>query len=176
MGFLSFLSQLLPVFGPVRGQNWSFCPFLSSRTAIFEAFEDKSAIFVLFESIFPRFWAISRTKSRFLSSGGLPDGTFPASRAQKWHFCALLSSRWHIEPPSERKTPPFARLGTSYLRSGAPCDPALWRNHPALGGKALRLAGLRWAEKLCAANPPALERNCPALGAHLLHMGVDLWH
>ena len=76
MGFLSFCRQVLLVFGPVRGQNWSFCPFLPYRTAILGAFEDKSGLFVLFESTFTRFWALLRTKMRFLSFFALQNRHF----------------------------------------------------------------------------------------------------
>ena len=118
-------------FSPSRGQNQGFCPFFASRTAIFGAFEDKSAHFVLFESTFASFWALSRTKLRFLSSVAPPEqhyfghpsakihflrafclrnGTIPASRAQKSTFCALLPSRRALFRPPERKIPLFARF------------------------------------------------------------------
>ena len=98
------------VFLPFRGQNWSFCPFLPSRTAILVAFEDKSAHFVLFWSIFSRFWGFSRTKTSFLSSAGLPNSHCSAFRAQNWHFCALLPLGSVIFRPSERKSRVFARF------------------------------------------------------------------
>ena len=110
VGFLSFLSQLLLVFGPVQGQNWSFCPFLPSRTAILVAFEDKSAHFVLFWSTFSRFLGFSRTKTSFLSSGGLPNSIFGTSRAQNWYFCALGDSRTSTFPTSRAQKLGFCAL------------------------------------------------------------------
>ena len=98
-------------FPPSRGQKWAFCPFLPSRTAFFGAFEDKSADFVLFWSTFSRFWGFSRTKTCFLSSGGLPNSIFGTSRAQNSTFCALWTFRTALFRSFERKSWVFARFG-----------------------------------------------------------------
>ena len=90
-----------------------FCPFLVNFSQFFGPFEDKIALFVLFWSIFARFWAFLRTKSHFLSSGGLPEGTFWAFRAQKLGFCALLGFPRALFRPFERKSWVFVRFWAS---------------------------------------------------------------
>lgn len=52
---------------------------MNCRNGFFRLPEDKIEVFVLFESTFARFWGFSRTKTSFLSSGGLPDKHFLAS-------------------------------------------------------------------------------------------------
>ena len=131
VGFLSFLSQFLLVFGPVRGQNqgfcphaafpnrtfqpsraqnWHFCALLGFPRALFWPFERKSWVFARFCLLEEHFYGLSSAKVMFLRAFHPPNRTFSAIRAQNCTFCALLGFPMALFRPSERNTRLFARF------------------------------------------------------------------
>ena len=97
--FLSSLCQLLPSRSPLtssRAQNRSFCALLGSGTPVFELFEHKNRLFVLFYPPEPPILGFSSTKSRFLCAFTLQNPRFRAFRAQKSTFCTILPSETPI--------------------------------------------------------------------------------
>ena len=73
-----------------RAQNRGFCALFAFGTPIFGHFEHKIGIFVSETAIFPWFWPLPSTKSRFLCAFALRNPRFRAFRAQNRGFCALL--------------------------------------------------------------------------------------
>ena len=73
-----------------RAQNRHFCALLPSETLVFGLFEHKIEVFVSERAIFPRFYPLSSTKSRFLCAFALQNPHFWAFRAQNRGFCVKM--------------------------------------------------------------------------------------
>ena len=111
--FLSSLCQLLPSRSPLtssRAQNRSFCALLGSGTPVFELFEHKNRLFVLFYPPEPPILGFSSTKSRFLCAFGVWNPCFQAFRAQNRGFCALFGFATLVFRLFEHKIGVFVRF------------------------------------------------------------------
>ena len=93
-----------------RAQNRGFCAFLAFGTLIFEPFEHKKWVFVLFCPPEHPFLGFSSTKSRFLCAFGVWNPCFRAFRAQNRGFCAFLAFETPVFGLPEHKIGIFVRF------------------------------------------------------------------
>ena len=87
-GFLCAFALWNPHFPAFRAQNRGFCAFWGSGALIFEHFEHKIRVFVLFWPLEPSFSGVSSTKSGFLCSRGGESGIVKRNREDAYHFAA----------------------------------------------------------------------------------------
>ena len=93
-----------------RAQNRHFCALLPSETPVFGHFEHKIEVFVSERAIFPRFYPLSSTKSRFLCAFTLQNPYFWGFRAQNRVFCVRKGNFSQVLPPLEHKIGIFVRF------------------------------------------------------------------
>ena len=91
-------------------QNRGFCALLPFETPIFWHFEHKNGIFVSETAIFPWFWPLPSTKSRFLCAFTLQNPYFWGFRAQNRVFCVRKGNFSQVLPPLEHKIGIFVRF------------------------------------------------------------------
>ena len=114
--FLCFLGIWSPRFRVFRAQNRGFCAFWGSGALIFEHFEHKIRVFVLFWPSRPLFSGVSSTKSRFLCFFALWNPHFLVFRAQNRGFCAQEEGKVGSENVTAKTLttlPPHLRRRTS---------------------------------------------------------------
>ena len=126
-----------------RAQNRHFCALLPSETPVFGHFEHKIEVFVSETAIFPWFWPLPSTKSRFLCAFALRNPRFLAFRAQNRGFCALLPASFFPMAPSASSKPHSAKKRT-------PVWLAIWRIWAGFANSQHRDAALATPNNICA--------------------------
>ena len=121
-GFLCAFGVWNPCFQTFRAQNRHFCALLPFGTPVFEHFEHKIEVFVLFWGLEPSFSGFSSTKSRFLCSRGWESGIGKRNRGDAYHFAVAPT-------PSHQRT---SRTRTVLGRLGAALVPSQSRYGTAL--------------------------------------------